>query len=191
LAAICADGARSIVLLSPLEPGFWQARAVDPEFRDEIPNPLDRWSLRTITRIAEEFDAEALFPFGGPPYHPFISWALNSGQVFSSPVSLLVHPVMGLWCSFRGAIALPFALEMPKAQNPCDTCTDKPCLTACPPRALTAKGYDIPACHGFLNTISGENCLSGGCAVRKACPVSQSYGRVEKQSAHHMRHFHK
>jgi epoxyqueuosine reductase len=83
LAAICADGARSIVLLSPLEPGFWQARAVDPEFRDEIPNPLDRWSLRTITRIAEEFDAEALFPFGGPPYHPFISWALNSGQVFS------------------------------------------------------------------------------------------------------------
>ena len=141
--------------------------------------------------IADEFGGEALFPFGGPPWHPFISWALASGQVFSSPVTLLVHPVMGLWCSFRGAIALPVALDLPKAEHPCDSCIDKPCLTACPPRALTADGYDIPACHAFLNTTAGEICLNGGCRVRKACPVSQSYGRVEQQSAHHMRHFHK
>jgi epoxyqueuosine reductase len=177
--------------LSPLEPGFWDARSSDPEFTDGLPDPLDRWSTRVITRIAQEFDGEALFPFGGPPYQPFITWALASGQVFLSPVSLLVHPVMGLWCSFRGAIALPGTLALPKAENPCDTCATKPCLTACPPAALTAQGYDIPACHAFLTTKAGENCLNGGCRVRKACPVSQSYGRVEKQSAHHMRHFHK
>lgn len=178
-------------MLSPIEPGFWDACGQEAEFTDGNPDPLDRWSLRVITQIAAEMDGEAIFPFGGPPYHPFIAWALASGQVFSSPVGLLVHPVMGLWCSFRGAIRLNHELTLPQAPNPCDSCETKPCLTACPPRALTANGYDIPGCHRFLDAKAGEICLSGGCLVRKACPLSQSYGRVGLQSAHHMRHFHK
>jgi len=57
--------------------------------------------------------------------------------------------------------------------------------------AFTEAGYDVPACHAFLDTSAGQDCLTTGCAVRRACPVSQSYGRVPEQSAYHMRQFHR
>jgi len=94
--------------------------------------------------------------------------------------------------SYRGALALPDRLELPPASaKPCDTCTDQPCLIACPSGALTSAGYDVPKCHAFLDTDEGQTHLTSGCNVRRACPLSQSYGRVEEQSAYHMSIFHK
>jgi hypothetical protein len=45
------------------------------EFRDGRPDPIDRWSRRVIGHMACDLGAKALFPFGGPPWHPFIAWA--------------------------------------------------------------------------------------------------------------------
>ncbi|OIQ62951.1 hypothetical protein GALL_555140 [mine drainage metagenome] len=93
--------------------------------------------------------------------------------------------------SYRGALALRERLDLPASpQRPCDTCAGKPCLTACPAAALTQTGYDVPACHTFLDSDAGANCLTTGCAVRRACPISQRYARVAEQSAYHMRLFH-
>ncbi|MBS0563260.1 MAG: ferredoxin, partial [Proteobacteria bacterium] len=135
--------------------------------------------------------AAAVFPFGGPPHRPFFQWALRSGRAFASPVRLLVHDRAGLMVSYRGAIALREALPATPAPNPCTSCTDKPCLSACPVGALGGQGYDLAACHAFLDRPEGGDCLSSGCAVRRACPLSQAYGRLPEQSAYHMRLFHK
>ena len=79
----------------------------------------------------------------------------------------------------------------PLPAKPCDTCAAKPCLTACPVNALSAEtGYDLAACHSFLDTEAGQDCMSRGCKARRACPVSQSYARLPEQSAFHMRSFH-
>ena len=132
----------------------------------------------------------ALFPFGGPPWQPFYDWALRSGEAWRSPVSLLVHHRMGLWASYRGALALPEVLYLPAAaQNPCVGCA-APCRTACPVAALGPHGYNVSACHGFLDTPAGADCLSFGCDTRRACPPSAAYGRLAGQSAWHMRQFH-
>ncbi|MBS8226880.1 ferredoxin, partial [Vannielia litorea] len=64
-------------------------------------------------------------------------------------------------------------------------------LTACPVNALSASGYDTGACHAYLDTPEGADCLNRGCKVRRACPVSAAFPRVEAQSAFHMDHFHK
>lgn len=183
-------GTRTLVLLGPAEPGFWPHLTAEPEW-DGAPDPVDRWSRRVIGRLACDLGAKALFPFGGPPYHPFYRWALRSGRTFDSPVRLLVHDRQGLMVSFRGALALKQELEIAPGQKPCDSCAAKPCLTACPAGALTGAGYDVPACHAFLDTPAGEPCLSGGCLVRRACPVSQTYARMPEQSAYHMRQFHR
>lgn len=179
------------VLLGPLEPGFWAHVTASAEWTDGDADPMDRWSERVITQIAQELNGTAQFPFGGPPYEPFLSWALASGQAWESPVSLLVHTRAGLMVSYRGAITVPGLLDLPSpAACPCDSC-DKPCLTACASGALGAQGYDVPACHAFLDTEAGAEHLARGCAVRRTCPVSQSYGRVDEQSAYHMGLFHK
>jgi hypothetical protein len=184
-------GTRTLLLIGP-GPGFWPLVTAGPEWRDGRPDPLDRWSRRVIGRIACDLGAKALFPFGGPPYRPFTAWALRSGRCHVSPVRLLAHDRAGLWVSFRGALALKEAIELPPAPpSPCEACEGRPCLSACPPRALTAAGYDLPACHAFLDEIEGRDCMDRGCAVRRACPVSAGYARMPEQSAYHMRQFHR
>lgn len=182
---------RTLLLLGPKEPGFWPHVTAAPEFTDSRPDPLDRWSGRVIGALAEEMGATALFPFGGPPHQPFIAWAKRSGRAWVSPVGLLVHDMAGLMVSYRGALALPERLDLPTMPPcPCDTCT-RPCLDACPPGALTAAGYDLAACHAFLDTPPGADCMACGCRVRCACPVSREYGRVPDQSGFHMATFHR
>jgi hypothetical protein len=184
-------GTRTLLLIGP-GPGFWPHVTTAPEWRDGRPDPIDRWSRRTIGRVACDLGAKALFPFGGPPYRPFTAWALRSGRIHVSPVRLLVHDRAGLWVSFRGALALREPLDLPPAAPcPCDACAAKPCLTACPPGALTALGYDLPACHAFLDSDAGRDCMDRGCAVRCACPVSAGHARMPEQSAYHMRQFHR
>ena len=182
-------GTRTLLMLGPSEPGFWAHLKAQPEWGDK--DPVDRWSRRVIGRIACDLGAKALFPFGGPPYHPFYQWALRTGRVWDSPVRLLVHSGQGLMVSFRGALALREVVDLPPvAVRPCEGCS-APCLTACPVGALTGAGYDVPACHAWLDRPEGEVCLTGGCRVRRACPVSQSYARLPEQSAYHMRQFHR
>ncbi|MBT8460070.1 MAG: ferredoxin [Boseongicola sp.] len=183
-------GDGTVVLLGPSEDGFWPNFRASPEYNDGDDDPLDRWSERVICKASAELGAEPRFPFGTPHY-PFLSWAIRSGRAWPSPVHLLVHDTAGLWVSYRGALILPERLDLPPhANNPCDTCDDKPCLTACPVGALTSQAYDLPACHSYLDTFPGRACMETGCAVRKACPQSQKHHRIEAQSAFHMDAFH-
>ncbi|MGO4853822.1 ferredoxin [Phaeovulum sp. W22_SRMD_FR3] len=185
-----AEGIASLALLSPAEPGFWPHLTATQEFADGKPDPIDRWSRRVVGQLACDLGGKAYFPFGGPPYRPFIGWALRSGRVWASPVSLLISAEMGLFTSFRGAVGLRLPLPAPEPRtSPCTGCA-APCRSACPVSALGPEGYNVAACHDHLNTPEGNACLSAGCHARRACPFSETYGRLPEQSAWHMRHFH-
>ncbi|WFE75932.1 hypothetical protein [Roseinatronobacter sp. S2] len=188
--AVLPDGVQTLVLLGPHGPGFWETFTASPEYIDGTPDPMDRWSRRIIDVMAQQLGARAIYPFGVRPPHPFYSWALATGRVWSSPVQFLVHDRAGLWASFRGALGFADMLDQPaRPAAPCTGCA-QPCTTACPVGALTPQGYDVPACHAFLDSADGQRCISGGCAVRAACPVSRAFGRHPDQSAFHMRQFH-
>lgn len=178
-------GQRGLALLSPDEPAFWPLFQTSAEAQDNAPNPMDRWSARVVSALATSTGGTAVFPFGGPPHHPFYAWALRSGAVWASPVALLVDATMGLFASFRGAIAYADALPAMPQTNPCPTCA-APCATACPVGALTPAGYDVPACRAHLATSAGAACRDG-CLVRRACPVGTH--RLPAQSRFHMGNF--
>lgn len=184
------DTCQTLLLLGPDEPGFWPAFTLSNEYLDGRPDPMDRWSTRVIGDLAHSIGATALFPFGGAPYHPFYKWALRTGRTHASPINFLVHDTAGLFVSFRGALCLTDKIAIPASRlNPCVTCTDQPCRTACPVGALVPSGYDLAACKVYLDTPAGADCCTNGCAVRRACPVSQGFGRLHEQSAFHMRAF--
>ncbi|MDA7965672.1 ferredoxin [Ruegeria sp.] len=171
-------------------PDFWPVLKSSPEWEGD--DPVDRWSSRVIIQMALDLGADAYFPFGGPPYTPFIDWALKSGRTFSSPVGALVHDTVGMLISFRGALhfAQEFSIPEATAPSPCSTCP-APCAQACPVGALnTHSFYDVDACHGHLRTPEGQVCMTGGCLARLSCPLSKGAGRDPEQSAHHMRAFH-
>ena len=183
---------RSLVLLGNLGGGLWPAFAASPEFDDGQPDPMNRWSARVIGKMAQDLGGRALFPFGGSPYHPFLRWAGRAEGLQPSPLGMLIHPVFGLWHAYRGAIALGDALPLePRAEteHPCETCSDKPCLSACPVDAFDASGYDVPACTAHLQSSAGDDCMGGGCLARRACPVGRQHFYGDAQAAFHMRAF--
>lgn len=186
------EGCATLLMLGPA-PGaaFWGRFRASDEYRDGAPDPLDRWSRRVLAALATAFGGVSLLPSDGPPYPPFIAWAIRTGRAWASPVGLLVHDRAGLMMSFRGALALPVRLTLPPPpqDRPCETCAEKPCLTTCPVGALGTGGYDVAACRAFLATPAGSDCMGRGCAVRRACPVSAGQARPEAQSAFHMRAF--
>ncbi|MEL7115289.1 MAG: ferredoxin, partial [Pseudomonadota bacterium] len=161
-----------------------------PEYQDGAAHPMDRWSTRVITGLATALGGMQHYPIGGPPYTPFIAWAMRSGRAWQSPAGPLVHDRAGMMVSYRGAIALPDHVVLPSLpQPPCATCAERPCLSACPVGALSeTSGYDVGTCHSYLDT--GPACMTEGCAARLACPVSKSFPRQLAQSAFHMKAFH-
>ncbi len=171
---------------------MWPDFTSSKEFHDGERDPLDRWSKRVIGQIASQFDADDVYPSDGPPYPPFIAWSRATGRFWQSPTGMLVHDKAGLMISIRGALVWTDRVQhsAPIATNPCLTCSDQPCSTACPVGALSADAaYDVPLCKDHISSQSGAACMTTGCLARQACPVSQSFGRDPAQSAFHMRAF--
>ena len=178
----------TILLLGPHEPGFWPVLCDSPEWQDGAADPVDRWSRRVITGLADRLGAQVHFPFGAEQA-PFLTWAMASDRAWVSPVGMLVQAEAGLMVSYRGALEFNWHIETPDAPPcPCTGCA-KPCTTACPVGALQGAQYDVEACGSYVRSDPAQRCLTRGCLARRACPVSQNYARDVGQSAYHMREF--
>lgn len=184
-------GARALLLLGYGGREMWTAFRASPEAMDGDRHPLDRWSTRVIGVIAAEIGGTALFPFGGPPYQPFIRWTYAGEAIHQSRLGMSIHEERGLWSGWRGAIALPDALDQPpvaRGAHPCEGCA-APCLGACPVGAFTDEGYDVAKCRAHLNGPDGGPCRSGGCLARRACPVGTAFAQSADQAAFHLEAF--
>jgi hypothetical protein len=153
-------------------------------------NPLDTWSKQIITAAATGIGGQAVFP-SDKPYLPFQQWAMEAEGLRPSPLGILIHPVYGLWHAYRGAIILPEKLiQSPeKLSRPCDSCVEKPCLSACPVSAFSDSGYDVATCRSHLHSPAGVACMASGCKARRACPVGREYTYEPEQMRFHMAAF--
>lgn len=184
--------AATLILLGNAGPDMWRAFSDSAEAADGRPHALDRWTRRVAEALAERFGARPVFPFEGPPYHPFQRWAKRAEPVFSSPLGLLIHPEFGLWHGYRAALAFGEALSLPAfepRESPCTRCEARPCLFACPVVAFTDSGYNVSGCRAYLATPEGASCVERGCLARRACPVGRAYLYEPPQAEWHMRAF--
>lgn len=181
--------AAAVVLLGNAGGELWPAFQAGR--RDE-PHPLDHWAQRTIEPIARRLGMRAVYP-GDRPYLPFQQWALRSEPVAPSPIGLLIHPDYGLWHAYRAALLLeePPTDLPPRGDrpSPCDTCADKPCLTACPVGAHSLAGFDVAACSDHLRSDTEPRCLELGCRSRDGCPVGREHRFSDEQVRFHLRAF--
>lgn len=169
---------------------MWAAFAASPEFADGRAAPLDRWSERILGAAAAMLGARAFFPFGGPPWQPFMAWAGRAEGAVSSPIGMMVTPSRGLHASWRGALGFAARLDLSALPAPgtvpCAVC-DAPCRTACPVGAFGAEGYDTMACARHVRSEAGADCRESGCLARRACPVSAPIAPA--QAAFHLAAF--
>jgi len=178
---------RTVLLVGNTGPDLW------PHFAPhaEGPNALDRWTVETVTPIAERVGARPVYPFD-KPFQPFQRWAMRAEAVSPSPVGVLMHPDNGLWHAYRAALLFAETIDLPPADtraSPCATCSEKPCLSGCPVRAFSGDGYDVPACAAWLASPAGDACMEYGCRARDACPVAADRRYSPEQIRFHMRSF--
>jgi epoxyqueuosine reductase QueG len=152
---------------------------------------LDDWTREVVNDLARSLDANAVFPFDKPAL-PFLTWARRAGAGHISPLGMNIHETFGLWHAYRAALLFPVAFDLPPVMagaHPCETCAEKPCLSACPVGAFTTAGYDVAACAAHVRSTAGSDCLSRGCKARRACPVGLSFTYMPEQAEFHMRAF--
>ena len=181
------ENAATVLLVGNAGGAMWEAFA--PSIDGE-PHPLDRWTRAVIEPIAARFSAEAVFPFG-PGAPPFQRWAERAETLYRSPLGILIHPEYGLWHAWRAALLFRERLELPPrphAPSPCESCSEKPCLSACPVAAFGAAGYDVPACAAHLASEPAD-CRSVGCHARGACPAGPAWRYPDAQIRFHMAAF--
>ena len=181
--------ARAIVLIGNYGPTLWPAFESG---RRAEPNPLDAWTKRVIDPIATALGAAAAYP-SDRPYHPFQQWAMRAEPVHASPLGILIHPDWGLWHAYRAALLFDALVEgLParaEAASPCESCAEKPCLTACPVSAFDGVGYDVAACGAHLIAANEPKCADLGCRARDACPVAPEMRYPDEQVRFHMAAF--
>ena len=187
----------TLVLAGNVGHGMWQTfsayRPVESADNEAHPTLLDDWSRTTLHHVADALGDPAvcvpLFPFGGPPFLPFIRWAQKAEAVFPSPIGPLIHPDYGLWHAYRGALAFADHLDVPRRddrESPCETCREKPCLTGCPVGAHGEGPFDLAACITHIDSAEGAACMSGGCLARRACPIGDHFRYAPAHAHFHM-----
>lgn len=183
---------KSVLMVANAGSDLWDRFSRSPEFADGLADPLDRYTKRCLLGIASNADLEPLFPFEGPPYHPFQKWALRAADLSQSPLGVLVSPIFGPWLGLRAALLSPQDLSDPPplpGEGPCPACDEKPCIAACPVGAIDARrGYDATLCSNHLAQIGNSPCWSG-CLSRSKCPHGQSFAPPPDQARFHMKAF--
>lgn len=176
---------RALVLVGNAGPAMFARFASE---RNPIQDLMDDWTREVLTPLATQLGARAVFPFD-IPHPPFLTWARAAGAGHTSPLGMNIHPKFGLWHAYRAALIFDQSVEIPSATetvSPCESCPDQPCLATCPVSAFSPDGYDIDACTTHLRTPEGEDCRSGGCLARAACPVAPEYFHSPEQIRFHM-----
>jgi hypothetical protein len=183
--------AATVLMLGNVGSAIYPHLRASPEAA--LADPLDRWTRRVVGELAARLPAVPLFPFDGPPFHPFQRWARRADPRFApSPLGLLIHEAFGLWAALRAALLLRERLDLPPvaaAASPCATCATRPCLATCPVGAFGPGHYDVAACRTHLGRPGGQACMTSGCLARHACPVGRAYAYSQAHAAFHMQAF--
>jgi hypothetical protein len=188
-----AGTVRQVLLIGNAGSAMWQKFRASAECNDGKPDGLDRWSTRAGLELAGEVGGQAVFPFDGPPYPPFLQWAARTGQVFASPVSLSIHRQYGLWHAYRFALLFPDRpigeRDDAETVSPCESCRQQPCLQSCPVQAFSAGIYRVDKCVDYLRQDAALPCRSKGCAARHSCPEAPEFHYDPEQARFHMEAF--
>ncbi len=182
---------QTVIMIGNVGSHLWEPFQAEINWSD--PNPLDAWTKKKLDPLAKEYRFKVIYPFTGPEYAPFQTWAMQADCVYTSPLGMLIHPEYGLWHAYRAAFVydgqLDVSIGASCGPSPCDSCAERPCLSACPVSAFSDEGYDVAACMDYLRQDSGCMCCKEGCQSRLACPVGQHYAYEPDHARFHMEKF--
>jgi len=193
-AATISPEARSIIAIGNGGGALWDAfhrhLATHPGWMQRN-HPLD-----DFTRLVIEDDvahaAASLLAIVYPFTHDrrtldFITLAKAAGLAGPSILGVAVHPTFGPWIAFRAALLLRDPIDAPGDAigfDPCPTCTERPCMNACPAGAIRFPlGWDVPTC--VRHRVEHEADCADRCHARAACVLGPEHAYAADELAYH------
>ena len=185
-AGICPERYQSLILLGQGGSRLWEfieatASSSDTRF-DDVSGAL---AEQFVTDHLGGADWEVVYP--GRAVLPLGRLAELAGWGRPAPLGLTINAEFGLWTAHRIAFLVDAHVPQLAANptdHPCDTCVDKPCVTACPVGAVDATtGFDIDTCAAFR--IEEDSVCAHQCLARLACPVGIEHQYGAEQMAYH------
>jgi hypothetical protein len=193
-----APDARTLVVIGNGGGAFWEAFRCARE-REALagrqPATLDAFTRAVVMHAV----ASPGLDLGGPPRVAFpwedeplalsfVHLAECAGLGRRSLLGVLVHPEFGPWMALRAALLLPFPVDAPRPADgfdPCPSCVDRPCISACPAGAVGPGGWDVPRCAAHrLSATDGDGC-DAGCHARIACVLAPEHRYPPEALAFH------
>ena len=175
----------SAVLIANAGAEFWRALE---EFGMHGFDPVDYFSSHLATTYATKYldsDYELLYPSEYPISLRAI--ADRTGWCHPTPLGITIHHHFGTWYAFRALFLIKARLpasDCSPTNHPCESCIDKPCISACHANAVGEIGsFNLEACARFR--IQESSPCSFRCISRIRCPVGSEYQYVPKQMKYH------
>lgn len=164
----------------------------------EQTDPVDNFSLALTARFVRDYlePAPYFILYPGPYPVPLQQFGALAGWHQPSPLGIGINARFGLWFAYRVAFLTSLELPLvslsppasfsPSSPSPCASCADKPCITSCPARAVSAEeAFSIPACTAFR--LQQDSDCAEQCLARLACPVASEHRYSQAQLRYHYR----
>lgn len=108
-----------------------------------------------------------------------------AGWHHPSPFMVGIDTEWGSWFAYRAVVIADTRFEPSQPvdrSNPCNTCTETPCISHCPAGAPARAGFDLQRCIAYRQS-AGSAC-SATCLARLACPVGTEHSYDADQMHH-------
>lgn len=175
-----------LVLLGMGGPGLWERIRHQNCPETEL---FDSASEKAVLEVCRRFWGGAkprlLYPGSAPiPLQKLGRWA---GWANPSPLGMDISPRYGPWFAYRAAFLVDAPLECTEAftaNSPCDDCESKPCIQACPVRAVTHdQSIAMDLC--LPQRLADPQGCGVSCGSRLACPVGEKWRYPKDQIRYH------
>lgn len=150
-------------------------------------DPIDDFSAREVRRwLAAQASGrsyEIVYP--GERLVGLQSLGERAGWHFASPFMVGINERWGTWFAYRVAVLADTDIEpTPPAvgESPCTACRSRPCVVACPGKAIEDGGFNLANCARYR--LRAESACRTTCMARLACPVRVEHRYDDDQIRH-------
>ncbi len=150
-------------------------------------DPIDDFSVCKVGRwLAEQASGrlyEIVYP--GERLIGLQTLGERAGWHFASPFMVGINECWGTWFAYRVAVLADTDFEPTRpvpGESPCTPCRSRPCVTACPGKAIENRGFSLANCVRYR--LCNDSACRTTCVARLACPVRAEHRYDDDQIRH-------
>ncbi len=150
-------------------------------------DPIDDFSVRAVRRwLAAQASGrsyEIVYP--GERLVGLQSLGECAGWHFASPFMVGINERWGTWFAYRVAVLANTDFEPTRpvpGESPCTACRPRPCVSACPGKAIEDSGFNLADCVRYR--LRPDSACQTTCMARLACPVRAEHRYDDEQIRH-------